>query len=78
MLVDASKETQLLVDCRQMVDGPERHDGEIESAVKLEVGHVSFDESDSMARGLGNASTLARHRASICLDLSSPVTAHPA
>ena len=43
----------MLVDCRQMVDGPERHDGEFESSGKLEVGHISFDESDSIARAAG-------------------------
>src|SRR6516225_7132623 len=36
-----------------MVDGPERHDREFESSGKLEVGHISFDESDSIARAAG-------------------------
>ena len=35
MLVDASKETELLADGRQVLDRPERHDGEFEVRASL-------------------------------------------
>ena len=43
----------MLVDCRQVLDGPERHDSELVSSGKLEIGHVSLHESDSIARVAG-------------------------
>jgi hypothetical protein len=62
MYVYASKEIQLLEYCCQVLDRPERSDGEFESSGKLEVGHVSFNAiADAATRGIGLRSAPCEH-----------------
>lgn len=50
MLTHAFEEAQLLADGRQVLDGPERGDRQFESSGETESSHISFDQSDSVAR----------------------------
>jgi hypothetical protein len=62
MLVDASQETELLAGSRQVLNRPERHDSEFESSGKLEIRHVSVNQSDAVAYELAQ---------SVCLGTAS-------
>ena len=52
MFVDASKELELLVDRRQVLNRSEGCDCEFKCSGKLKIGHVSFDEIDSVPHAI--------------------------